>query len=41
MLMVSVSSFWISTIKILGPFSPIHFLSVFTIWSLFEAIRSI
>ena len=41
MLMVSVSSFWISTIKILGPFSPIHYLSIFTIWSLFEAIRSI
>ena len=41
MLLVSVSSFWINAIKIIGPFSPIHFLSIFTIWSLFEAIRSI
>ena len=40
MLWVSVSSFWIQTIKIIGPFSPIHFLSIFTIWSVFEAIRS-
>ena len=40
MLWVSISSFWIQTIKIIGPFSPIHFLSIFTIWSVFEAIRS-
>ena len=40
MLWVSISSFWIQTIKIIGPFSPIHFLSIFTIWSIFEAIRS-
>jgi len=41
MLWVSISSFWIQTIKIIGPFSPIHFLSVFTIWTIFEAIRSV
>ena len=41
MLWVSISSFWIQTIKIIGPFSPIHFLSIFTIWSVFEAIRSV
>ena len=41
MLYVSISSFWIQTIKIIGPFSPIHFLSVFTIWTIFEAIRSV
>ena len=40
MLWVSISSFWIHTIKIIGPFSPIHILSIFTIWSVFEAIRS-
>ena len=40
MLWVSISSFWIQTIKIMGPFSPIHFLSIFTIWSVFEAVRS-
>ena len=41
MIWVSVSSFWIQTIKIIGPFSLIHFLSIFTIWSVFEAIRSV
>ena len=40
LLWVSVSSFWIQTIKVIGPFSPINFLSVFTIWSVFEAVRS-
>ena len=40
MLWVSISSFWIQTIKVIGPFSPIHFLPIFTIWSVFEAIRS-
>ena len=40
MMWVSISSFWIHTIKIIGPFSPIHILSIFTIWSVFEAIRS-
>lgn len=40
MLIVSVSSFWINTINLVGPFSPIHILSVFTIWALFEAIKS-
>lgn len=40
MLVVSVSSFWINTINLVGPFSPIHILSAFTIWSLFEAVKS-
>jgi uncharacterized membrane protein len=40
MLVVSISSFWINTINLFGPFSPIHLLSAFTIWSLFEAIKS-
>ena len=41
MLFVSVSSFWIHSIKLVGLFSPIHLLSIFTIWSVFEAIRSV
>ena len=40
MLVVSVSSFWINTINLVGPFSPIHILSAFTIWSLFEAVKA-
>jgi uncharacterized membrane protein len=40
MLWVSISSFWIQTLKVIGPFSPIHFLSIFTIWSVFDAIKS-
>ena len=40
MLWVSITSFWIQTIKIIEPFRPIHFLSIFTIWSVFDAIRS-
>ena len=40
MLWVSISSFWIQTINIIGPFSPIHFLSIFTIWSVFDTTRS-
>ena len=41
MLWVSISSFWIQTLKVIGPFSPIHFLSIFTIWSVFDAIKSV
>ena len=40
MLWVSISSFWIQTLKVIGPFSPIHFRSIFTIWSFFAAIKS-
>src|ERR1700756_5783147 len=31
MLLVAVSSFWINEIRLLGPFSPIHLLSIFTL----------
>jgi uncharacterized membrane protein len=31
MLIVAVSSFWIHTIRMVGPFSPIHLLSIFTL----------
>ncbi len=28
---VAISSFWINTIRMVGPFSPIHLLSIFTL----------
>jgi len=31
MLTVAISSFWIQTIRLVGPFSPIHLLSTFTL----------
>ena len=34
MLIVAVSSFWISEIKLWGPWSPIHILSIFTLINL-------
>ena len=37
---VAISSFFIHTIKMLGPFSLIHLLSVFTLYSVYEAIAS-
>lgn len=31
MIVVAVSSFWIHQIRLVGPFSPIHLLSIFTL----------
>ena len=31
MALLAVSSFWIHTIRLFGPFSPIHLLSIFTL----------
>jgi uncharacterized membrane protein len=31
MAVVAASSFWIQTIRLVGPFSPIHLLSIFTL----------
>ena len=31
MMMVAISSFWIHQIRLLGPWSPIHLLSIFTL----------
>jgi uncharacterized membrane protein len=31
MVSVAISSFWIHTIRLVGPFSPIHLLSIFTL----------
>ena len=31
MVLVAISSFWIHQIRLIGPFSPIHLLSIFTL----------
>jgi len=40
MLYVSISSFWIHTIKTVGLFSPLHLLSIVTICTLYAAIKA-
>lgn len=39
MVLTAVSSFWINGIRMLGPFSPIHILSVFALWSVYRGIK--
>lgn len=39
MLTVAISSFWISSFGVIGPFSPIHLLSIWTIFVVFRAIH--
>src|SRR5262245_5741546 len=39
MAIVAISSFWIHTIRLVGPFSPIHLLSIFTLAVLPLAVR--
>jgi len=39
MVSTSVSSFWISSFGIIGPFSPIHLLSIWTLYVVFRAIN--
>ncbi|MEW7006428.1 MULTISPECIES: DUF2306 domain-containing protein [unclassified Lentilitoribacter] len=39
MVVVAITSFWISGIKMIGPFSPIHLLSVFALWSVYQGIK--
>ena len=41
MAVVALSSFGIHSFAVIGPFSPIHALSLFTLWSLFEGMRLI
>ena len=41
MLIVSITSFWIHTIKQFGDFSPIRFLSIFTHWFIYSAITAV
>ncbi len=40
MLAASISSFWINSLQIVGPFGPIHILSVYVLWSLWEGINA-
>jgi len=40
MAVTAISSFGISVDPIIGPFSPIHILSVFTIWGLWQGINA-
>lgn len=39
MFTVAASSFWIREYALIGPLSPIHLLSVLTLWSLWEGLR--
>ena len=39
MALTAISSFWISGMKLVGPFGPIHLMSVLTLWALYQAIR--
>jgi len=38
---VALSSFTIHSFALIGPFSPIHGLAIFTLWSLYTAIRHV
>jgi uncharacterized membrane protein len=38
MALVAISSFWIHDIRMIGPFSPIHLLSIFTLAMLVRAV---
>lgn len=38
---VALSSFTIHSFALIGPFSPIHGLAIFTLWSLYSAIRHV
>ena len=40
MAIVALSSFFIHELRLVGAFSPIHLLSIFTLWSLYMAIRA-
>jgi uncharacterized membrane protein len=37
---VAISSFWIHDLRIIGPFSPIHLLSIWALYNLIQAIRA-
>lgn len=40
MALTALSSFWIMEIRLLGPWSPIHILSLITLFSLVQAVRA-
>ena len=37
---VALSSFWIHDLRLIGPFSPIHLLSIYTLINLFRSINA-
>lgn len=39
LLITAVSSFWLHGIKLVGPFSPIHLLSILTIYSVMRGVQ--
>lgn len=41
MLITAISSFWITGIRLVGPFSPIHLLSIWTFFAVYWAISAI
>lgn len=41
MLAVALTSFFIHTIRLVGPWSPIHLLSIITLWSLYSGVRAV
>ncbi|WP_299146271.1 DUF2306 domain-containing protein [uncultured Tateyamaria sp.] len=41
MAVTALSSFGIHSFAVIGPFSPIHLLSLFALWSLYEGMRHI
>lgn len=41
MAVTALSSFWIHSFPVIGPFSPIHLLAVFALWSLYEGMRHV
>lgn len=40
MAFVALSSFWINELRVLGPFSPIHLLSILTLWTLVRGVTA-
>ena len=41
MLVVAISSFGITSFGVIGPFSPIHLLSILALWSIYSGMRHI
>ena len=37
---VAVSAFFIHELRLIGPFSPIHLLSIFTLWGIYSSITA-
>ncbi len=39
LLITAISSFWLHGIRLVGPFSPIHLLSIFAMYSVFRGLQ--